>query len=56
MERAILAVAYGNSAAASETGRLTTTLEQWLAKERSGPVRETITRALRAFGKVDDER
>jgi hypothetical protein len=56
MERAILALAYGNSAASSETGRLTTTLEQWLAKERSGPVRETITRALRAFGKVDDER
>jgi hypothetical protein len=56
MERAILAVAYGNSAATSETGRLTTTLEQWLAKERSRPIRETITRALEAFGKGDDER
>jgi hypothetical protein len=49
MKRAVLAVAYANCAAASEAGRLTSILEQWLGRERSGPVRETITRALLAF-------
>jgi hypothetical protein len=50
MKRAALAVAYANCAAASETGRLTTTLEQLLDKERSGPTREIIAHALRALG------
>ena len=46
MKRAVLAVAYAKCAAASETGRLTTTLQRWLDTERSGPLRETIKRAL----------
>jgi hypothetical protein len=49
MKRAVLAVAYADSAAASETRKLTTTLEQWLEVERSGPIRETVKRALLAI-------
>ena len=50
MKRAALAVTYVKCAAASETGRLTSTLEKWLASERSRPVRETLKRALLAIG------
>jgi hypothetical protein len=52
MKRAVLAVAYANCAVASETGRLTrltTILENWLGIERSGPIRETVKRALLAI-------
>lgn len=49
MKRAVLAEAYANSAAASEASRLTTILEQWLDEERSGPIRDTVTRALLAL-------
>jgi hypothetical protein len=49
MKRAALAEAFAKNAAASETRRLTTTLEEWLGKERSGPIRETIKRALLAI-------
>lgn len=51
MKRAVLAVAYANCAVASEAWRLTSILEQWLGTERSGPVRETMTRALLALRK-----
>lgn len=51
MKRAALAVAYANSSTASETERLATTLEQWLDKERSGPIRETVRHALLALRK-----
>ena len=49
MKRAALAVAYVNCAAASETGRLTSSLGTWLASERSRPIRETLKRALLAI-------
>ena len=49
MKRAALAVTYVNCAAASETGRLTSTLEKWLASERSRPIHETLKRALLAI-------
>lgn len=46
MKRAALAVAYANSAPPSETGRLTSILELWLDEERSGPIRDSLQRAL----------
>lgn len=51
MKRAVLAMTYANSAAASEIGRLTSTLEEWLDKERSGPIREIVKRALLAISR-----
>ena len=49
MKRALLAETYVKCDAASETRRLTNILERWLDTERSGPIRETVKRALLAI-------
>ena len=52
MKRAVLAVTYANCAAGSETGRLTVALGKWLDTERSGPIRDTVKRALLAIARA----